>query len=337
MTTKKPPRKLVINEILGAGHFAEVRSGKDPIHGDVAVKILKRISGETDFSWKARQNLVLKEGKLQSNATHENIVRVHYTKTHSQIPILVMELCRGGSLLEKYETGPLPLPEVRRLLTDATTGLCTLHSRGMLHRDIKPSNILIDDSRGRAKLGDFGLVTDEFILGYASDRGYQDHLALEVFQGKGTSFKTDIWAMGMTAYRLLHGKAWYDMTVGQARYSIPNGGFAKKLRWLPHIPDSWQRFVRKSMNDAPERRFLTAQAMLDGLARLNITPAWDCTVSNVATWSLEKADIRHEVQWNLNHKTPAWSARTINLETGKERKLKTTGNLDDLRSYLLGR
>jgi serine/threonine protein kinase len=50
----------------------------------------------------------------------------------------------------------------------------------MLHRDIKPGNLLRSLS-GVTKIGDFGLVTDDIILGYGSIAGYQDHLAPEVW------------------------------------------------------------------------------------------------------------------------------------------------------------
>ena len=87
-------------------------------------------------------------------------------------------------------------PAVRKAGTEVLMGLAALHARQMLHRDIKPGNILIDTA-GVALIGDFGLVTDDLLLGYGSQAGYGDHIAYEVWQGKGTSAKSDIWALGI--------------------------------------------------------------------------------------------------------------------------------------------
>lgn len=337
MKSKKPPRKLTILNTIGEGHFSEVKAGTDPIHGGVAVKILKKGSAETDQEWKKRKALVLKEGKHLSAATHENIVKVFYTKTANKIPILVMEHCQGGSLLHAYKAGPLPLSEARRILTDATTGLSIIHARNMIHRDIKPANILLDGNTGRAKLGDFGLVTDEFVLGYASQAGYVDHLAKEVFDGEGTSTKTDIWAMGMTAYRLLHGQDWYDQEVGSARYAVQDGGFARKLKWLPHIPDSWRRLIRKAMHDNSSNRFQSAHALLDGLAKIEVTPNWQCKIGGTISWTLTQDNKSYQAEWNWDHQRPQWSAHSIESSSGKKRQLKTSNQLKELQTYLTRR
>src|SRR5262249_50868481 len=136
---------------------------------------------------------------------------------------LVMEYCRRGSLQEVFERSPMNLAAVRKVATDITFGLQALHTRGMLHRDIKPGNVLLDES-GVTKLGDYGLVTDNIILGYGSQAGYADHIAPEVWQGSGTSVRSDIWALGMTLYRLLHGAQWYSSSP-TPRAVVPNGGF----------------------------------------------------------------------------------------------------------------
>jgi serine/threonine protein kinase len=83
----------------------------------------------------------------------------------------------------------MALPGVKRTAKQVLHGLGALHHRGMIHRDIKPANILID-AQGVAQLGDFGLVTDDLVLGYGSQAGYSDHIAYEVWHGAGTSAKT---------------------------------------------------------------------------------------------------------------------------------------------------
>ncbi len=187
-----------------------------------------------------------------------------------------MDLCQG-SLEKEYKTGPMPLSRLRRVATDVTHGLQALHARGLLHRDLKPGNLLIGRD-GTAKLGDFGFVTDEIAYGYASGAGYVNHLAPEFFDGRITSEKTDIWALGMTFYRLLHGSEWYTQSPAP-RQVVPLGGFASKLKWLPHVPKKWRRVLRTMLRDDPKRRYQTATAVFEALSSLSIEPDWKCSVS----------------------------------------------------------
>jgi eukaryotic-like serine/threonine-protein kinase len=165
----------------------------------------------------------------------------------------------------------------------------------MLHRDIKPSNVLMEN--GTAKLGEFGLVTDNLVLGYGSQAGYGDHLAVEVWQGEPTSKKTDIWALGMTLYRLLHGAEWYSRSV-EPRYIIVNGGFANTLKWLPHVPKRWRTVIRKMMADDPGKRYQNAEEVLAALGSLETGTNWDCTVEpDCVTWKAQKNDRLITVTW----------------------------------------
>src|SRR5690349_21373695 len=221
---------------IGSGGFGTVYLGEDDAHGTVAVKKLARKAhwfGAVWDAWKARY---MAEAKNLSKAAHEHVVKVHHVvaSDDGETIYICMAFCSGGSLQKAYEAGPLPISDVRRIGTDVLMGLAALHARGMLHRDIKPANILIDDC-GRALIGDFGLVTDEIVMGYASDVGYYDHLAFEIWQGKGTSERSDVWAIGATLYRLLHGELWYK-EAPDPKTVIKDGGFADGLKWLPHIP-----------------------------------------------------------------------------------------------------
>src|SRR5690606_4657804 len=270
-----------------------------------------------------RKRSLLNEGKRLKDAEHDNVVRVHQileAETDDAV-CLVMEYCENGCLADRYKIGPIPSRDLRTLMTNAALGLQTIHARGMLHRDIKPSNILLD-GKYKAKVADFGLVTNDIILGYASGHGYTDHLALEVYITGATSIRSDIWAFGMTIYRLLHGQAFYENELSMPpRYLIQDGNFARKLPWLPHIPSSWRRFIRKTMNDDPEKRFQTTAELIEGLNRLQVEPNWECSyTSDRVVWTLNNNSRRTEVIWQKHSpRHHEWLARSVPL-TSKGRQ-----------------
>ena len=215
----------------------------------------------------------------------------------------------------------MPLGAVRKAATEVLLGLSALHSRSMLHRDIKPANILLDGS-GVAKLGDFGLVTDDLILGYGSAAGYGDHIAYEVWHGDGTSPKSDIWALGMTLYRLLHGQTWYDETP-KPRKLIEDGDFVETLRWLPHIPKQWRTAIRKMLNDNPYKRYQNANQALTGIAALPVEPIWTTAVSpGLVTWEQTKGKRLVKVSWErISERQHRWRAWSEPIDAGQNRTL----------------
>jgi len=296
---------------LGAGYFGEVFLGQDSIHGDVAVKVLVRNPSDDETKWRAFKEKFLAEAQHLSRASHRNVVQVFYIE---ELPDgdsirFCMAYCPGGSLQARFEAGPMPLRDVRDVATDVLLGLDALHARGMLHRDIKPGNILID-SEGVAKLGDFGLVTDDLILDYGSQAGYYDHIAYEVWLGEGTSRKTDIWAMGMTLYRLLHGKVWYEASPRPCSV-IADGGFADSLTWLPHVPRPWRRVIKKMLHDDASLRYKTASQVLDALSSVPV-PNWSTVVTPTSIrWEQTVVSRVRIVEWTRhslrNHEWRAWS------------------------------
>tara|TARA_R110001583_G_scaffold176205_2_gene330932 strand:- start:1079 stop:2110 length:1032 start_codon:yes stop_codon:yes gene_type:complete len=302
---------LHIGAKLGNGHFGEVFLGEDGVHGKVAVKVLARKPRQSDDEWLAFKAGFLAEAQNLSKARHQNVVQVFHIE---ELPDgnsirFCMAFCPGGSLQKSYDAGPMPLLNVRKVATEVSLGLEALHARGMLHRDIKPGNILIDGT-GLAQLGDFGLVTDNLIMGYGSQAGYSDHIAHEVWLGGGTSAKTDIWALGMTLYRLLHGKAWYE-EAPPPRLIVRNGGFADTLRWLPHIPKAWRRAIRKMLHDDPALRYQSAGHVLNALSALP-TLNWSTAVTpDRVRWQQTSGGRLRVVEWNRHsarkHEWKAWS------------------------------
>jgi eukaryotic-like serine/threonine-protein kinase len=319
---------LQLGAPIANGYFGDVHLARDDVHGEVAVKVLRSTPGESAVDWAARKKGLLQEAQRLNQAAHANVVRVHYLlESDSEDAILlVMEACLGGSLQAAFDAGPMPLSDVLRISTEVCLGLNTIHARGMLHRDIKPGNILLS-AANVAQIGDFGLVTDNLILGYGSQAGYSDHISPEVWNGAGTSVKSDVWALGMTIYRLLHGAQWYSRFSTDPRDVIRYGGFGASLPWLPHIPDKWRRAIRKMMHDETQKRYQTANQVMTALAALSCEPDWKCAVTaNEIRWEREAKGRRVIVRWTRHSpRRHEWSAWSEPLGAGNRRSLGGSG------------
>lgn len=321
---------ITIGKKIGKGHFGDVHLATDQVHGQVAVKIITQKPNQPDTDWEADKAEFLAEAQNLAAASHPNIVPVHHLVESADGKCIqyCMKYCAGGALQQAFEVGPIQIAKVRKIGTEVLLGLDALHARGMIHRDIKPGNILIDE-RGVARIGDFGLVTDNLIFGYADDAGYSDHLAYEVWQRGVTSIRSDIWAFGMTLYRLLHGHSWY-IESDLPRLSIADGRFRHKLKWLPHIPARWRRAIGAMMQDDPMLRTQSvgqAQAIFSGLP---IEPNWFCEFDgNDVRWTLQKSARTLRVEWKRHaprrHEWKAWSEPKNGK--GNNRKLGGSKNI----------
>ena len=123
-----------------------------------------------------------------------------------------MEYCSKGSLREVLDKRvKLPLEYKIFLIRSICSGLCYVHSKGIVHGDLKCDNILLSDEKkikiGDSlfpipKLADFGLgqFGDNKIVG-----GTPGFIAPEILKGSGLTFKTDIFALGMLMFEILSG------------------------------------------------------------------------------------------------------------------------------------
>lgn len=80
-----------------------------------------------------------------------------------------------------------------------------LHSKDIAHRDIKPENIVLDKSF-RVKICDFGWACKmERGEVRTSICGTLEYMSPEIAVKNVYTIKTDVWALGILLYEMLHG------------------------------------------------------------------------------------------------------------------------------------
>ncbi|SCG61012.1 Serine/threonine protein kinase [Micromonospora echinaurantiaca] len=147
-----------IERLLGAGSFATVWLGHDPVlDSRVAVKVLAE---NWSHDLRVRERF-LEEARLLRRLDHERLVRVHAVgELPDGRPYAVLAWADGGSLRDRLATGPLPVASAVDLLGEIAAGVAVLHRHGVVHRDLTPGNILFRSTPAgeRVLVADLGLA-----------------------------------------------------------------------------------------------------------------------------------------------------------------------------------
>ena len=147
----------------------------------------------------------LTEARIMAQLSHPNIVKVHEVGMLDADRLYIcMDYEPGGSVADRLGDSWLPITQAVALACDSLRGLAHAHQNGVTHGDIKPANILIG-ARAEGKLSDFGLARGMGMVPPA-DKVYLTHAAPEVFNGVDPDDLTDVYAAGVTLYRMLNGR-----------------------------------------------------------------------------------------------------------------------------------
>lgn len=190
----------------------------------------------------------------------------HFAEAHAlpqrQHLYYVQREYAGQTLAEHLRlSGPLGLPEWLDLAPRLLRALGLLHRRNILHRDIKPENLLWCDD-GELRLLDFGLA---YCPGLSRDEqhalpGTPSYIAPEAFAGAAPDRQQDLYAAGVTLYRLLTGHYPY----GEIE-AFQHPRFAKPTapsRYRPDIPAWLDDCLLRAVAASPGERFETAEEWL---------------------------------------------------------------------------
>jgi serine/threonine-protein kinase len=206
---------------------------------------------------------------------------------------------------------------VRAFLIQALNSLAEAHGVGLVHRDIKPANLYAcraADEVDVIKVLDFGLVRSlsdaqqrsesrsfeelsrelesgevslEKLTLAGSVMGTPDYMSPEQILGLDTDGRTDLYALGCTAYSLLS---------GELPFPGKQDGMLKMLAHLQaeprplasvmkqDCPEALSELVMRCMAKAKADRPASARELAAEFARIRFAPEAEWTAERAATW-----------------------------------------------------
>ncbi|EEB18286.1 Ribosomal protein S6 kinase alpha-5, putative [Pediculus humanus corporis] len=191
--------------ILGDGSFSVCRKCVHRRTGqEYAVKIVTR-----------RLDCTHEINLLRTCQGHPNIVNLHEVYFDEAHTYIVLELLRGGELLERIRRKDrFTESEASQIMRKLVSAVSFMHSHGVVHRDLKPENLLFTDDSDTAeiKIVDFGFArkheeesmhTPCFTLLYAAPEVLKQAFNREE---DGYDENCDLWSLGVILYTMLSGR-----------------------------------------------------------------------------------------------------------------------------------
>ena len=260
-------------ELIGRGGMANVYKAKcHRLNRMVAVKILKSdLADNAEFRRRFRD-----ESQAVAKLSHANIVSVYDVSRSDDMEYIVMELIDGITLKQYMERrGQMDWREALHFVTQIMRALSHAHSRGIIHRDIKPQNIMVLRD-GSVKVADFGIacLADAAQTLTQEALGSVHYISPEQARGDRTDARSDIYSSGVVLYEMLTGRLPFE---GDSAVSVA----IQHLSSVPlsprdineNVPEALELICMKAMNPNPDRRYASAEAMLEDLEKFRKDPS----------------------------------------------------------------
>ena len=264
-----------ILELIGSGGMANVYKARcHRLNRLVAIKILKSdLADNADFRRRFHD-----ESQAVAQLSHANIVSVYDVSTNPDREYIVMELIDGITLKQYMERrGRMDWRESLHFITQIMRGLSHAHSRGIIHRDIKPQNIMVLRD-GSVKVADFGIacLANQVQTLTQEALGSVHYISPEQARGDRIDARSDIYSAGVVLYEMLTGRLPFegDSAVSVAIQHLSSVPLAPR-DIDPSIPEPLELICMKAMNSDPNKRYASADAMIEDLEKFRRDPSVD--------------------------------------------------------------
>jgi predicted Ser/Thr protein kinase len=257
-TTTSIGRYEILGE-LGRGSMGVVYKARDPrLDRLVAIKTVLAEDGVRRGQLTEVQKRLYDEATAVARLNHPNIVAVYDVVIAEQTPCIVMEYVEGRTLRELVAEGPLQPDRAVQVGLQVCHALHYAHALGVVHRDIKSGNILVAE-HWEAKLSDFSIAR---LKGRDTTRtgvmmGTPAYMAPEQVRGRVAEPRSDLFSLGVVLYEAVTGVSPFHVD------PVP----PRQLNST--VSPALDAVIRRAMDKDPDRRYPSAQALGEALARVS--------------------------------------------------------------------
>src|SRR6267378_4222105 len=263
---------------IGRGGMGVVYQARDErLKRQVAIKVLPP---ELAFREEIRIRF-LREAETAARVSHPHVVPIHSVgEGPDGLVYFVMAFVDGEPLSERLKRrGRLPPEEARRILMETADALGAAHALGVIHRDVKPDNILLEGSRGRVVVTDFGIAkalsstSSGALTGTGVAIGTPHYMSPEQAAGdREIDGRSDIYSLGVVSYQMLTGELpFHAPTVPGILMKHITERAPLVTEKCGDCPDDLAACVMRSLEKDPEDRWPTADALRRALEARNAT------------------------------------------------------------------
>ncbi len=216
------------------------------------------------------------EGEIGTKIDHPRVAKTYeWGKTTTGQEYILMEYVDGpgvNTLLRdlSFDWIPFRLNHIRQM----AEGIQAVHDAGFIHRDICPRNFICYKDHSWLKLIDFGLtVPNEPPFRQPGNRtGTPQYMAPEIIRRRATDHRVDIFAFGVTIYRMLTNEHPWGATDTTALAALAHDQKKAEdiLKFRPNLHPKLARAVHRCLEIRPEARFDSCRQFLSAIAEVKV-------------------------------------------------------------------
>jgi serine/threonine-protein kinase len=242
------------------------RARDERLQRRVAIKVLPP---ELAFQKDIRERFT-REAQTAAKLSHPHIVPIHTVGEGQGLVYFVMGYVDGESVAGRIRRrGKLPVEESRRIMAESADALSAAHGFSIIHRDIKPDNILLEGSRGRVMITDFGIAkalsggSGATLTGAGVAIGTPAFMSPEQAAGeREIDGRSDLYSLGIVTYQMLTGELPFNAptVAGILMKQITQAAPDVRAR-RSEVPEDLALAVSRCLEKDPENRWPTADAL----------------------------------------------------------------------------
>jgi len=259
--------RYLIRQELGRGMMGVVYLADDPVLGrPVALKTIRLAFLTAESERESFEKRFFGEARVAAGLAHPGIVVVHDVgrDPDSGILYIALEYLPGSTLAEAtVEGAPLPWRDALRITARLARALHHAHAAGVIHRDVKPANVMLLPS-GDVKVMDFGIakVPQQELTAAGQFFGTPLYMSPEQARGEAVDGRSDLFALGAIAYRLLTGRpAFGAETVTAILSRVLSENPLAPSAVTPGVPEQADYVVGRALAKPPADRYPDGETM----------------------------------------------------------------------------